>query len=125
MVICTAYSDYSWDQITSAVGATDSLLILKKPFDSIEALQIAHALTRKWELTRESRRQVAELDELVGRRTVELHRSEERFAKAFQASPLPMSIQHVATGALVDVNSSYETLLGYSRAKLLDRKSVV
>ena len=120
MVICTAYSDYSWDQMTEAVGATDSMLILKKPFDCVEALQIAHALTRKWQLTRAARRQMTELDALVGQRTAELQRSEERFAKAFQASPMAMSIQNCITGKLVDVNSSFEELLGYSRAELLE-----
>jgi two-component system cell cycle sensor histidine kinase/response regulator CckA len=123
MVICTAYSDYSWDQITEAVGATDSLLILKKPFDCVEALQIAHALTRKWQLTRSARRQMTELDALVGERTAELRRSEERFAKAFQASPMAMSIQNCATGELVDVNSSFEELVRYSKQDLLERKT--
>ncbi|HZJ16750.1 MAG TPA: response regulator [Chthoniobacteraceae bacterium] len=120
MVICTAYSDYSWDQMTEAVGATDSMLILKKPFDCVEALQIAHALTRKWQLTRAARRQMSELDALVGQRTAELQRSEERFAKAFQASPMAMSIQNCTTGKLVDVNSSFEELFGYSRNELLE-----
>ncbi|MBF0100808.1 MAG: EAL domain-containing protein [Desulfobacterales bacterium] len=50
VVLCTAYSDYSWDEIHRILGETDNLLILKKPFDNIEVLQIAHTLTRKWEL---------------------------------------------------------------------------
>ncbi|HEX4265476.1 MAG TPA: response regulator [Verrucomicrobiae bacterium] len=54
-VICTAYSDYSWDEITSRFGYTDNLLILKKPFESAEVLQLAHALTRKWALGRQVR----------------------------------------------------------------------
>jgi PAS domain S-box-containing protein len=140
MVICTAYSDYSWDQIAEAVGSTDSVLILKKPFDSIEVLQIAHALTRKWQLGQAVRRQMSELDELVSQRTAELReineklrreigertaveealrRLEERFSKAFQASPLPMCIQHIQTGAFVDVNASYLALVGYERSELL------
>ena len=36
IVICTAYSDYSWEQIVARVGQSDSLVILKKPFDSVE-----------------------------------------------------------------------------------------
>ena len=35
------------------VGKSDSLVILKKPFDNIEVLQLAHALTQKWTLKRE------------------------------------------------------------------------
>ncbi|PIE71593.1 MAG: GGDEF domain-containing response regulator [Deltaproteobacteria bacterium] len=53
IVLCTAYADYSWREIRDILGETDNLLILKKPFDNMEVLQMAHALTRKWELTRE------------------------------------------------------------------------
>ncbi|MBI3106108.1 MAG: response regulator, partial [Candidatus Rokubacteria bacterium] len=49
-IICTAYSDYSWEAIASRLGRTDRLLILKKPFDNIEVRQIACALARKWNL---------------------------------------------------------------------------
>ncbi|MBK9308519.1 MAG: response regulator [Nitrospira sp.] len=52
VVICTAYSDYSWVQIVERLGVNDRVLILRKPFDSIEVQQIASALTRKWELGR-------------------------------------------------------------------------
>ena len=51
IVICTAYSDYSWDEISKAIGNTDQVLVLKKPFDNIEVLQMAHALSKKWQLT--------------------------------------------------------------------------
>ncbi len=53
VVLCTAYADYSWQEIRNILGETDSLLILKKPFDNMEVLQMAHALTRKWDLSRE------------------------------------------------------------------------
>ncbi|PID43149.1 MAG: GGDEF domain-containing response regulator [Proteobacteria bacterium] len=53
IVLCTAYADYSWREIRNILGETDNLLILKKPFDNMEVLQMAHALTRKWELSRE------------------------------------------------------------------------
>ena len=46
VVICTAYSDYSWEQIIERVGQSDSLVILKKPFDAVEVLQLAHAMTK-------------------------------------------------------------------------------
>src|SRR3954468_18315917 len=42
VVICTAYSDYSWEEMTRKVKKCDSVLILKKPFDNIEVLQMAH-----------------------------------------------------------------------------------
>ncbi|MEJ2200341.1 MAG: EAL domain-containing protein [Desulfuromonadaceae bacterium] len=52
VVLCTAYADYSWQEIQQHLGTSDSLVILKKPFDNVEVLQLAHALTRKWELNR-------------------------------------------------------------------------
>jgi two-component system NtrC family sensor kinase len=50
VVICTAYSDYSWSDMVAKLPKPDQLLILKKPFDAVEVLQLAHALTEKWQL---------------------------------------------------------------------------
>ena len=47
-VICTAYSDYSWEQIIERLGKSDRLLILRKPFDPVEVQQFACNLTEKW-----------------------------------------------------------------------------
>ena len=55
VVICTAYSDYSWEETVERLGRSDRLLILKKPFDSIEILQLASALTQKWAMARRER----------------------------------------------------------------------
>ena len=52
VVLCTAYSDYSWKSITARIGNSDRLVILKKPFDTVEVLQLANALTEKWRLFR-------------------------------------------------------------------------
>ena len=48
VVICTAYSDYSWEQIVEKLGDTDRLLLLRKPFDPVEVHQLAHQLSDKW-----------------------------------------------------------------------------
>ncbi|MEM7457792.1 MAG: response regulator, partial [Planctomycetota bacterium] len=53
IVICTAYSDHSWQDLQLELGRTDNLLILKKPFDSAEVNQLVVALTEKWRLQRE------------------------------------------------------------------------
>ena len=69
VVLCTAYADYSWAEIQKVLGESDSLLILKKPFDNVEVLQMAHALTRKWELSREIKGRLNKLafyDDLTG-----------------------------------------------------------
>lgn len=53
VAICTAYADYSWDEIVDALGVSHRLVILKKPFDPIEVIQMANALTSKWSFERE------------------------------------------------------------------------
>ena len=50
VVICTAHSDYTWQEIIERLGYSDRLVILKKPFDNVEVLQLATALTEKWQL---------------------------------------------------------------------------
>jgi PAS domain S-box-containing protein len=140
IVICTAYSDYSWDEIAKSVGHTDQMLVLKKPFDNVEVLQMAHALSKKWQLTQMARRQMEELDALVNQRTAELRaanaqltgevaertaaeaalrRSEERFSKAFHGSPVPMVIQRPDGGDCLDANISFLELLGTDRETVL------
>ncbi len=72
IVLCTAYSDYSWGEMFEKIGDSDGLLILKKPFDIVEALQLAQALTEKWWLHRQSRMKMEELENRVAERTAEL-----------------------------------------------------
>ncbi len=75
IVICTAYSDYSWDEMLTRIGGSDQLVILKKPFDTIEVLQLANALTEKWNLLRETRAHAEELERRVQERTADLEAS--------------------------------------------------
>ena len=75
VVICTAYSDRSWSEIQTALTARDRWLVLKKPFDKVEVLQLAQALTEKWHLTRLARLQLATLEEHVNLRTDQLRQA--------------------------------------------------
>ena len=76
-VICTAYSDYSFEDIVENLGQSDRLLILKKPFDPVEVRQLAEALTAKWSSLRAQKEQLRELE-----RTNEELRRAEQAAKA-------------------------------------------
>ena len=55
-VICTAFSDYTWSEMARTLGQSDKLLILKKPFDPVEARQFASTLTTKWQSRRDQAR---------------------------------------------------------------------
>lgn len=72
VVICTAYSDYSWDDMAARLKGSDRLVILKKPFDAVEVLQLATALTEKWRLHQEARLKLEQLEKLVLDRTKSL-----------------------------------------------------
>ena len=72
IVICTAYSDYSWDEMIGKVGYSDKLVLLKKPFDNVEVLQLACALTEKWRLGQEAKLKMDQLERMVSARTAEL-----------------------------------------------------
>ena len=78
VVICTAYSDYSWQETISRLGLTDRLLILKKPFDTIEVCQLALALSVKAKLSNVARLKAEELRQMVAERTCELEEEIER-----------------------------------------------
>jgi two-component system, cell cycle sensor histidine kinase and response regulator CckA len=140
VVICTAYSDYSWAEMIKQIGKTDSLVVLKKPFDNIEVLQLAHTLTEKWLLSHQVRNRLNDLDQAVSQRTVELQAaneqlkkeiaermqtekalrlSEERFSKAFKASPIPLAIQSLRHERFADANEGFQQLTGFSRAELI------
>jgi len=72
IVICTAYSDHPWEDVSRRIGNTDKLLILMKPFNSIEVVQLANSLTKKWNLARSVKLQIDSLAFCVNQRTTEL-----------------------------------------------------
>ena len=49
VVICTAYADYSWDDMLAKIGGSDRLVILKKPFDTNRSVATGQCVERKME----------------------------------------------------------------------------
>ena len=117
IVVCTAYSDYSWEDMRAKAGQPDSLLVLKKPFDNVEVQQLAHALTKKWLLNVQTGLQLAELEQA----NKSLAISEERFSKAFHESPVPSAIQSFADQRFVDVNLRLAEIAGFKRDEMIGR----
>lgn len=145
IVICTAFSDYAWSDIFRTLGNPERLVILKKPFDTVEVLQLAHSLSEKWVLARNARQRLEDLDQKVAARAreleiankrltreiaertqaeVALRHSEERFSKAFSASPLPMAIMTRADERYLDVNEAFLRMMGFSREETLMRSGM-
>ena len=78
IVLCTVYSDYSWDEIARRLGSTDRLVILKKPFDAVEVMQLASALTEKWVLSQRLKSEFQNLEHKVADRTRELRNANQQ-----------------------------------------------
>ncbi|MDH4153064.1 MAG: hypothetical protein OEV01_04705 [Nitrospira sp.] len=78
IVICSAYSDHPWEDVSRRIGDTDKLLILMKPFNSIEVVQMANALTKKWNLARAVKQQIDGLAQSVSRRTTDVRAVNQR-----------------------------------------------
>ncbi len=62
IVICTAYSNYSFEEIQN-VGRSGQVVVLKKPFDAIEVLQMASVFSEKSQLLNEVRERARKLEE--------------------------------------------------------------
>jgi PAS domain S-box-containing protein len=121
IVICTAYSDYSWDEVFKRIGNCDKLLILKKPFDTVEALQLAHALTAKWSLHQQASRKMNELERMVGERTRELQQGEERFRQVAESAG-EWIWEVDAESVYRYCSSAVEAMLGYTPEELVGKK---
>jgi CheY-like chemotaxis protein len=71
-VICTAYADYTWEELFKRFGSTDRVVFLRKPFDHTEARQLACTLTSKWNYSILAKARRQELEAMVEARTREL-----------------------------------------------------
>lgn len=136
IVVCTAYSDTSWEDVLDRLDARDRLLILKKPFDPIEVRQLASMLTAKWQMAQQAAAHLTQLEAGVHRRTLELTRANEaleaevRERKHLQGQMVQSeklaSIGQLAAGVAHEINnpigyifSNFGTLEGYL-GKLFD-----
>jgi CheY-like chemotaxis protein len=72
IVLCTAYSDFSWEEIAGRLAHPERLLILRKPFDPLEVRQLAYGLTSKWFLRRQAACRMQDLEIMVEERMREL-----------------------------------------------------
>lgn len=127
IVICTAYSDYSREEMQEQLSPGDRLLILKKPFDAIEVQQLANTLTEKWRLAAESQLLLNNLDRLVQQRTADLQKEIEHrrlFEEKFrdQASLLDKARDAILVRdmdyRITYWNKSAELLYGWSAAEV-------
>ncbi|TVT85300.1 bifunctional diguanylate cyclase/phosphodiesterase [Pseudomonas sp. H3(2019)] len=72
IALCTAFSDYTWEAMAERLAFGDQLLVLKKPFDSLEIRQMASALTWKWQMAQDAAMKMLSLERTIEERVQEL-----------------------------------------------------
>ncbi len=106
-VVCTAYSDYSWNDIIDRLGKSDRLLILKKPFDKIEIQQIASTLCYKWQLTHK-------MNSIIAQQVTTIKEAEKQLHQSNKLSSLGM----LASGFAHEINNPLAIISGTTRLLL-------
>jgi two-component system, sensor histidine kinase and response regulator len=115
VVICTAYSDYSWEEMLKKLGYSDRLIILKKPFDNVEVLQLAISMTEKWRLYQQAKLRLDDLEKMVQERTVKLENTNNELMSANEMLKLATEkTQKMAEAALVASKAKSEFLANMS-----------
>jgi two-component system NtrC family sensor kinase len=128
MVICTAYSDYSLEDVISKLGVSERLLFLKKPFDSVEVQQMALALTTKWNLEQSIRKHTEDLEHLVIKKTKELELERAKGinnAKLAALGEMAGGIAHEINNPLAIIHSNITLQKELLAEKNIDMKMVM
>jgi PAS domain S-box-containing protein len=111
VVICTAYSDCPWAEIPERLGCNDRFLILKKPFDNTEVLQLALVLSDKRRLAQQATRERKLLESLVHEQTDALeaaHQEVEQLLTAIKSLVVGVD----AAGTVTRWNATAEQVFG-------------
>ncbi len=102
IVICTAFSDFSWAEIRAQLHHSDRFLILKKPFDNIEVQQLAEALTGRYLAETILREQSSLLHEAQEIARI-AHFSHDFVTAAWSKSPLLHEVLNLDTDSIRNV----------------------
>jgi HD-GYP domain-containing protein (c-di-GMP phosphodiesterase class II) len=81
IVLVTGYVGSEFGKLPQHLRFSDRLLFLQKPFHPQEIVQFANALTAKWVAERQVRALNHNLEEIIGRRTAELVRTNEQLRR--------------------------------------------
>ena len=129
VVICSAYTEYSWEELQTRLGRSDRLIILKKPFEPIEVLQLATAMSRKWQNEGLLRRQVEDLERIIAARTQGLESANSQLRHLATHDPLTGlpnrallrdRMEHAIAFALRDSSEFAVLLLDLDRFKVIN-----
>ncbi|TAL61514.1 MAG: EAL domain-containing protein [Legionella sp.] len=117
VVICTAYSDYSWEDTVKKLGIGDNFLILKKPFDLVAVRQLACALTKKWILAKDSKHYTEVLQQAVKDKTESLQQSLSLLRSTIESSTEAILVVDLEN-KIIDCNTKFLSMWSVSPSLL-------
>lgn len=120
IVLCTASLDWSRDEMMSWVRYPERLLVLKRPFDTVEVTQMALALSRQRERQQTTEQQEQQLRTELNSRTqqlVQAQQESERFVEAI--SSVVFGIDE--DGCVSRWNATSESVFGVSARDVIGR----
>lgn len=120
VVICTAFSDHSWDTIAERLGRTDKLLVLKKPFDEVEAVQLATSLCEKRRLLDQDRQRMQSLKNAVKTKQSELESAHQN-AEVLIASISSILVSLDENGCVARWNPCAQNTFGIESAEAIGK----
>ena len=82
IVIVTAYSDISIEEVLMGFSGTERLLLLKKPFCADEIYQLADSLSMRWTIENTEINRKHELEQEIAQRTLEIQQMNETLIAA-------------------------------------------
>lgn len=126
VVFCTAYADCRWSEVVQQLDQPDQFVVLKKPFDCIEVLQMANAFTEHWNLLQlqsrveENLRQAqAQLERTVAERTQELSAARMQMEHLLDSSPVVLySLKLESCEKVTFISANATSVLGFEPTEL-------
>ena len=111
VVVCTAYSDQDWQEVTDYLGNSENLLVLKKPFDDIEVLQLAENLCKSWKQEENRELQLEVLENALQQQRLDLqmvHGDAEKLIQSIDHALVSLDSE----GCVCRWNRAAETMFG-------------
>lgn len=133
VVICTAYADYSWQELGEGLPRSDNFLILNKPFDVSEIRQLVFYLSKKGEIKNQIQEQIRELEVKVvhqtthdsltglGNRSLLTDYIQQVIKKAKQRTQF-FGVLLIALDNLKEINTVFGYAIGDASLKLMAKK---
>lgn len=124
VVLCTAYADYSLEQMLERLGHPERFVVLRKPFDIIEVRQLAYAFCERWRVQREQKSMVRTL---VDRLSEEARATRAALDVSTERTQLILGGMHDAVIVLDQrwqvtyISAGAESMLGWPDGQLLGK----